>query len=182
MPNYHRRDFLKIGLGALAGSLLPLKTITAAVGTDAASRGLSFYNTHTGERLNVLYYRQGDYCPEALARINHLLRDHRTGAVATIDTKLLDQLQAVKSLIQPHSPFQVISGFRSPLTNNRLRQSSSRVARRSFHTTGEAIDIRLPGYNTARLRDLCIQLKAGGVGYYPRSDFVHLDTGPVRAW
>jgi len=179
---YHRREFLKIAMGAIAATALPLEAISATLKGFDARRTLSFYNTHTNEQLKVCYFEQGVYIPESLSRINHVLRDHRTGTIKPIDTELLDLLYALKSRVRPQGPFHVISGYRSPATNDMLRRNSGGVAKTSFHTMGQAIDIRLPGYNTAGLRNQCVNLSAGGVGYYSRSDFVHLDVGPVRTW
>lgn len=181
MQGYHRRDFLKISLATLAAALLP-RTALAAIRANDDRRTLSFYNTHTGEHIKTCYFENGDYCPDGLACINHILRDHRTGTITEIDPQLLDQLYAIKGLVETDQPFSVISGYRSPRTNRQLRQNGGAVARKSFHTMGQAIDVRLPGLSTQRLRRLALDLKAGGVGYYPRSDFVHLDTGPVRSW
>jgi uncharacterized protein YcbK (DUF882 family) len=132
--------------------------------------------------MRVTYFSEGAYLPDALMRINYLLRDHRTGDVTAIDPNLLDLLFSVKSNISEPAVFNVISGYRSPETNRKLRAHTSGVAKNSLHTRGRAIDIRLPGFETKRLRNLCVTLKAGGVGYYPRSDFVHVDTGRVRTW
>lgn len=159
-----------------------MPAIAAITQSEPSQRRLAFYNTHTRETLDVCYYDQGAYCPDALARINRIMRDHRTSEIQPIDRRLLDALFAVKSRIRPRTPFHIISGYRSPTTNEMLRTSTSGVARTSFHTKGQAVDIRLPGYRTRRLRDLCRSLKSGGVGYYADSDFVHLDTGPVRTW
>ena len=143
---------------------------------------LSFYNTHTAEALHVCYYEQGCYRPGALARIDHILRDHRSDDIIHIDPNLLDLLFAIHNRIGRNEPFHVISGYRSPATNEMLRRISRGVAKRSYHTKGKAIDIRLPGFSTQRLRDVCLSMKAGGVGFYPRSNFVHVDTGQVRTW
>lgn len=178
----HRRQFIQIGLGALAGSMLPLKSIAAIAARADAPRILAFYNTHTQEALKVCYHTGKDYRPEALTRINHILRDHRCNTVANIDIGLLDLLYNVRQKSGTKEPFQIISGYRSPATNEMLRSKTNGVAKTSYHTKGQAIDIRLNGYSTKRLRDLCIRLKSGGVGYYPRSNFVHLDIGPVRRW
>ena len=182
MLSCNRRDFLKMSAGALASAVLPLPALAAVVEHTDCNRKLSFFNTHTQETLDVCYYESGDYRPEAMDRINYILRDFRTHQILPIDPQLLDQLFALKIRIRPRTPFHIISGYRSPATNAMLRKISTGVARTSLHTKGQAIDIRLPGYNTARLRDLSIKLKAGGVGYYPKSDFVHLDTGRVRHW
>ncbi len=177
-----RRDFIKLSAGAFAASFLPLPALASALTESDARRHLAFHNTHTGETADVCFYDWGDYCPEALQQINHILRDHRTNDVKPIDLKLLDRLYALKVKIGTDTPFHVISGYRSPATNAMLRKISTGVARKSFHTRGMAIDIRLPDYDTRKLRDACIALNSGGVGYYRDSDFVHLDTGPVRHW
>lgn len=180
--SWSRREFLKLGLGAAAGSLLPMPAMAAVLKNLDPQRKLTFYNIHTNESLSICYYDEGIYRPQSLERIDHILRDYRTGGVVPIDPKLLDVLFALKCRMRSSAPFSVISGYRSPATNAMLRHTTSGVARCSFHTKGRAIDIRLPGYNTKHLRDLCIKLKAGGVGYYPKHDFVHLDTGRVRTW
>ncbi len=177
-----RRDFIKLGLGALTTCLLPMPALAAVMTKPDAERHLAFYNTHTGESADVCYYDQGGYCAKSLDRINHILRDHRSNEIMPIDLKLLDHLYALKLKIGTNSPFHVISGYRTPATNAALRKSSNGVARKSYHMHGRAIDIRLPGYDTHRLRNACISLNSGGVGYYEKSNFVHFDTGPVRTW
>ncbi len=178
----NRRDFLKLSASALAGSMLPLPALAAVLKNTDAKRTVSFFNVHTNETASICYFNDGGYCPEALERTNYILRDYRTDEILPIDPQLLDQLFALKSRIHPQTPFHVISGYRSPVTNAMLRRTTTGVARNSWHTKGRAVDIRLPGYNTRRLRDLCSKLRAGGVGYYPKSDFIHLDTGEVRTW
>lgn len=176
-----RRDFMKIGTGLLATGLLP-SVGWSALAPDDTRRSLSFYNTHTNERLSVCYFRNGAYCPDAMARINHILRDHRTGGIKAMDPALLDLLVSVTRHLGCGTPFHIISGYRSPQTNALLRKRTTGVAKNSYHLLGRAIDIRLPGCDTRQLRKVCLDLKGGGVGYYPRSDFVHLDTGAFRAW
>lgn len=154
----------------------------AAPALAAPTRRLDFGHLHTGERLSVTYFRGGAYDADALDRIDGFLRDFRTGEVAVIDRDLLDTLYLVRQRLGAGGRFEVISGYRSPQTNAMLRQRSSGVAKRSLHMEGRAIDVRLTGVDTAGLRDAAIALQAGGVGYYRRSDFVHLDTGRVRAW
>lgn len=127
-------------------------------------------------------YYQGGYDPTTLARVNHFLRDFRTDEVHAIDPGVLDTLFAVRSRVGRDDPFHVISGYRSPETNAYLRRHSSGVAKHSLHMEGRAIDVRLPGIPTAKLRDIALTMQRGGVGYYPASDFVHLDTGRVRFW
>jgi len=174
----NRRKFLKLGMLAAA---LPLPAF-ASRGPSVAERRLSFDNLHTGEKLDLPYWIEGDYVPETLAEINHVLRDHRTGQVAAIDTGLLDLLHRVNAALGTSQPFQVISGYRSPASNQMLSSNSSGVAKRSLHMEGKAIDIRLPGIQLADLHRTGLMLRSGGVGYYPGSNFVHLDVGRVRTW
>ena len=181
MGSCNRRDFLKIGTGFLATCLVPA-TAWSALLSDSNRRSLSFFNTHTGERLTLCYFKDGAYCPDALERANHILRDHRTGDIQAMDSRLMDMLYTVNHHLGSDSAFHIISGYRSPKTNARLRIQGSGVAKFSYHMLGRAIDIRLPGYETRKLRQACLDLKLGGVGYYPRSDFVHVDTGAFRSW
>lgn len=183
MIRYHRRDFLKLGTIAMVGSLFPFPALAAVSKHHTGpERTLAFYNTHTAETVRVCYFKDGAYQPEALKKINHVLRDHRTNEIKSIDPDLLDVLHTIQGRLDITAPFHVISGYRSPKTNEMLRRSSSGVARKSMHTHGKAIDIRLPGCPTKRLHNVCLELKAGGVGYYAKSDFVHVDTGRVRSW
>lgn len=175
-PTLSRRQFLRLGMLAAA---LPLPAFASR---EAAERRLGFLNLHTGEKLDLPYWIEGDYVPESLTEINRVLRDHRTGAVAAIDIQLLDLLGRVKAALGTAQPFQVISGYRSPASNSLLATNSSGVARRNLHMEGKAIDIRIPGVQLADLRRAGLMLKGGGVGYYPDSNFVHLDVGRVRTW
>jgi uncharacterized protein YcbK (DUF882 family) len=172
-----RRRFV-CALGAVALSTGP-RTATAVAGTE---RALSFDNLHTGERLNVEYYASGVYVPQALAAVNLLLRDFRTGEVGPIDAALLDLLHRLATATGSRRPFQIISGYRSPATNEALRRRSSGVASASLHTVGQAIDIRLDDVPLETLRDAAVALRSGGVGHYPASNFVHVDTGRLRTW
>lgn len=170
-----RRRFLRAaGVACLGLSIAPRAWA-------AAPRSISFYHTHTGERLSLVYFEHGAYVREALTAINALLRDFRTGDSAEIDPRLFDTLHAL-NLACGAGTFEVISAFRSPHTNALLRSRGHGVAKNSLHTQGRAIDVRLAGCDTRRLRDAAIALGAGGVGYYAASDFVHLDTGRVRTW
>lgn len=179
----NRRRFIKLGLLAtVAATLAPSRVIAAVDQSLRPTRSLSFFNTHTGERLDACYCKAGRYHREALKTINYILRDHRTGDVKTIDPHLLDILYALSRRLDATGPFHIISGYRSPATNALLRTRSKKVASGSFHTRGMAIDIRLPDIDTARLHRKAVKMEAGGVGYYPESDFVHLDCGPVRTW
>lgn len=147
----------------------------------AEPRSLSLRHLHTGERLSLVYYADGAYVPESLAQVDWLLRDFRTGEVHAIDPQLLDTLHALQRKCR-QSAFEIISGYRSSRTNTMLRIAGGGVAERSLHLSGRAIDVRLTGFDTARLRAAAVSLGRGGVGYYPESNFVHLDTGRVRTW
>ncbi len=147
-----------------------------------APRELSFHHAHTDEKLAITYYEGGLYRPEALTRINHLLRDWRTDEAHEIDLKLLDMLHSLRQATGNRGDFKVISGYRSPTTNAMLRRKINGVAKRSLHMQGRAIDVRLTDVNTATLRNIAIAMKSGGVGYYRKSNFVHLDTGRFRTW
>ena len=173
-----RRNFLAAGLASLplVGGF-PRRLLALA-----SSRSLSFYNTHTGERLVVEYFVGGEYVPDALQQVNWFLRDFRTGGVRDIDPGVLDILTRVHELTGASRPFDVISGYRSPETNAMLRRRSHEVSSGSLHMVGQAIDVRLPGVALTRVRDAGYALGLGGVGYYRKSDFVHLDTGRVRRW
>jgi len=129
-----------------------------------------------------MYFADGRYDPATLARVNHFLRDFRTGDVHPIDPGVLDILFALRTRADRDDPFHVISGYRSPHTNSLLRSRSEGVAAHSLHMEGRAIDVRLPGFPTRKLREIALGMRRGGVGYYAASDFVHLDTGRVRFW
>jgi uncharacterized protein YcbK (DUF882 family) len=178
-----RRRFL-CDAAAVAGLLLvPCAGGAAprARGSAARARELAFENLHTGERLEVAYCERGEYVPEALAHLDRLLRDHRTGEVHPIDPALFDLLHDVRAATAGGA-FEVISGFRSAATNQMLRAQGGGIAEKSLHLVGKAIDVRLRGVETARLRRAALRLARGGVGFYPGPDFVHLDTGRVRYW
>lgn len=147
-------------------------------------RELSFYHTHTGKRLDIVYSRNGAYDTSALDEINRFLFDFRTGDKAEMDPELLDLIYDVRERLGSDSTYQVVSAFRSPKTNEMLRGRSqnSGVAKNSQHILGKAIDVRLEGVRTSVLRDTAIAMQRGGVGYYEASDFVHMDTGRVRRW
>ena len=145
-------------------------------------RRLSFQNLHTGESWSDEYFANGRYEPQALAGIRHVLRDHRTGTSHEIDVRLLDLLVELRWTLDSEQRFEVISGYRSPQTNAMLHRESAGVAASSLHMEGMAIDIRLPGRSLGKVRDAALWLGQGGVGYYPKSDFVHVDVGRVRRW
>lgn len=174
-----RRNFLRTCGSALilTGGLSPLENVLAST-----RREIGLTNTHTGEHLKLCYFRDGNFVAEACQRLNHLLRDFRTGDVHPIDPKLYDLVYAIQTEIGHRGQVQIISGYRSPATNKKLRDASSGVAKRSLHMQGQALDIRLSDVDSARVRDAALALRAGGVGYYRKSDFVHVDTGRVRHW
>ncbi len=167
-------------LGWLGAGALALHTRPVWAATETKS--LAFRNTHTGESLRCTYWDTTGYRADALRDIDHILRDHRTGDVALMDLGLLDILHALRSTLDSDEPFEVISGYRSPKTNEMLRQKGSGVNENSLHMTGRAIDVRLPGRQTTDLRTAAIALRGGGVGYYAISNFLHVDVGPVQQW
>ena len=173
-----RRDLLQAAGSLVTLALAPLPTFAR----PGSPRELRFYHTLTSEKLSVVYAENGAYVPEALREINYLLRDFRSGDVHRIDPRLLDLLHGVQARTGSSGTFEVISGFRSPATNDMLRHKSSGVAQNSMHLKGQAIDVRLTGAATRNIRRAAIAMRQGGVGYYPGSDFVHLDTGRVRTW
>jgi uncharacterized protein YcbK (DUF882 family) len=175
-----RRDLIKTTLAAAAVSLVP--SFARASLAAAPARSLQFYNTHTAESLKTVYWENGSYIPEALGSINHILRDFRTNTVKPIDPRLLDLLASLHNRLDSNTPFEIISGYRSPQTNAALHARSSGVASHSMHIEGKAIDIRLTDKPLAMLHNAALAMNAGGVGYYPGSDFVHVDTGRVRHW
>jgi uncharacterized protein YcbK (DUF882 family) len=177
-----RRAFLAAGLIMTAGCFLPYKAIAAVSKVFSTERELSFFNIHTGEKMKAVYYCQGSYVAQALYDINYILRDYRTGGVKEIDTDLLDLLFALHQKLKSKTPFNVISGYRSPETNSLLSVMGKGVVKNSLHIYGKAIDIRLPGHELKTLQRAAIDLRRGGVGYYPHSDFVHVDVGRIRYW
>jgi uncharacterized protein YcbK (DUF882 family) len=145
-------------------------------------KSLAFHNLHTLEDLEVVYWRDGRYLAPALDEIYYILRDHRQEEVHPIDTGLLDLLHALNRRLGTARPFHLVCGYRSPKTNAMLRKRSRGVARKSLHLKGMAVDIRVPGFRTSALRDIASSLRGGGVGYYRKPGFVHLDVGRVRYW
>ena len=177
-----RRSFLRtasqlaLGLAAVAVPGTGLATVVPG------KRALSLYHAHTNQDLDITYAWGDMYNPIALAKITRFLGDFRTGETCPIDPRLLDILWAVQQEMGRQGTYQVLSGFRSPRTNNMLRSGSNGVAEHSLHMEGRAIDIRFEGINTRQIRECAVEMKCGGVGYYPKSDFVHLDTGRYRTW
>jgi uncharacterized protein YcbK (DUF882 family) len=179
MTNYRgwtRRRILAAAISIPAISLPGLATAASS------AQRLRFWNTHTNEKLDIVYRDKRGTRPDALAQINHILRDHRTGTVTQMDAGLLDILSALYDGHGSTGRFEIISGYRSPASNEMLRHRSGGVAKNSYHTLGQAIDIRLSDVSTSQLRDSALELGRGGVGYYASDDFIHVDTGRVRFW
>jgi len=175
----NRRSFLVIGAALTVGGL-PLRAGANIV--PATERTIAFHNLHTGENLKTTYWAEGRYIVSSLEDIDFVLRDFRTGEVAEIDPGLLDLLHVLRGRMESSEPFHIISGYRSPKTNSKLAQASNGVAKKSLHMRGMAADIRLPGRALSDLKHAAASLKLGGVGYYPKSDFIHVDVGRVRYW
>jgi uncharacterized protein YcbK (DUF882 family) len=185
----NRRSILQWGaLGALSVSSLP--SVLSASSLFAAptkfdsltERSLAFHSLHTGENLKTVYWSQGEYIPDSLSEIHHILRDFRTGDVYPMDPRLLDLMCKLHTTMETTASFDIISGYRSPKTNAALHSQSNGVAENSLHLKGMATDLHLPGRSLASLRNAALSLRAGGVGYYPASQFVHVDVGRVRSW
>jgi uncharacterized protein YcbK (DUF882 family) len=178
MAQLPRRSLLAAGLATGVGILArPLAALA-----EAPARKLAVLNLHTGERLEASYWEAGSYLPDALVAFDKVLRDHRTGEVHAIAPNLLDLAVALLHRLDVRETVQIISGYRSPQSNAALHAASSGVATRSLHMEGKALDVRIPGVPLARLRDVALSLQGGGVGYYPSSDFVHVDVGRIRRW
>jgi uncharacterized protein YcbK (DUF882 family) len=170
----------------LAGNAASLSAATAPTNPAAPPRfELRMHHLHTGEDIDIVYRIGDTYIPEALDRLNHFLRDHRTQDVSSYDPKEFDVLHAIlTSLGRPNAVIDIVCGYRTPWSNNflRTRAASTGVAEHSQHMLAKAIDIRVPGVTTEALRNAALALHAGGVGFYPVSQFVHVDVGPVRTW
>ncbi len=178
IDNKSRRGLLKAVFGGVFTALmLPLRRAGAV-----DERQLAFFHTHTGKRLDVVYKRNGEFVPEVLSVINTFLSDFRTGDVAEMDPHLLDLIYDLREALGSEGTYEVISAYRSPATNDMLRQRSGGVAKNSQHLLGKAIDVRLGDVDLTKLRDTAIAMQRGGVGYYASANFVHIDTGPVRRW
>jgi uncharacterized protein YcbK (DUF882 family) len=175
-----RRSFLGMGLGAVAVAAFgcPVEAAVRAM----PERALHLYNTHTGESVKTVYWADGRYLAKSLIQVNRVLRDHRSGDVHPIDPRLLDVMVAVHKKFGNKGAIHIISGYRSPASNAMLISASDGVAHNSLHMTGKAVDIRIPGQTTRIVGKAAKTLRAGGVGTYPTSNFVHIDTGKVRYW
>jgi len=166
------------GLTAFA----PFRALASIPDADPQDRTLWLYNPVTEETLTATYWFNGQYVPDALEKIDYIMRDHRTGEVKSIDLGLINLLHTIKIQIGLDEPFHVVSGYRCRKSNELLRKSGRNAARNSYHLKGQAADIRLPDGHLASLRKVATVIKGGGVGYYPRDNFVHVDVGPVRYW
>jgi uncharacterized protein YcbK (DUF882 family) len=150
---------------------------------ESEEHRLRLYNTHTGERIDIDYRRGDQYISSALAKLDYFLRDHRTNDVRHFDPRLYDILSDLTASIgHPGGEIDIVCGYRTPSTNESLRAHTTGVAKNSLHIQAEAIDLRMPGVDTLKLRQAALALRRGGVGYYPHSDFIHVDTGRVRQW
>ncbi len=171
-----RRDFLRFGLMMGAGVLMPRSLLA-----NTGERTLHLYHIHTHERIRSTFWVDGEYIYEELENLEYFLRDYRNDEIHKIDLALIEYLYDIQSLLNPKE-IHIISGFRSKYTNNYLRRHSKGVAKNSYHTKGKAVDIRIPELSISTLKYAALSLKRGGVGYYPRSNFVHIDTGMPRYW
>lgn len=185
-PRLARRRFLKMGAAlvtaGMSGNAFAKTSALLQPEPMQPERKLNFFNIHTGEQLSAVYWADGAYQPQGLTDIYRVLRDYRTGDISTISSQLLDLLHTLSTTMDAKQPFHVISGYRSTTTNAMLAEKSQGVAKHSLHMEGLAIDIRLPGHALSDLRRAALSLNGGGVGYYPASDFVHVDVGRVRTW
>jgi uncharacterized protein YcbK (DUF882 family) len=170
-----------LGAASSLGFSLISKPLYASHPSQIPEKTVKLYNQHTGEMLKSTYWVNGEVVDDSLEEISYLLRDHRTGEMIDIDVQLLDQVVQLQRLLESESEFNVISGYRSPKTNEMLRSHTDGVARNSFHTRGRAIDLRMPGKNIRNVYAAALKMRAGGAGFY-RSGFIHLDTGVVRNW
>lgn len=177
--NLSRRRFVQaLTVGAAVSVAMP----QICLASSALERRLRFYHVRTGERLSIVYAENGKYVPEALIKIAFFLRDHRSGDVHQIDPPLLDLLHDLVSMTRQNATFDVVSAYRSPETNAMLRKRIKRVAKKSLHMQGRAVDVKLGKLDAQTLRGAAVKLARGGVGYYSQSGFLHLDTGPFRTW
>jgi uncharacterized protein YcbK (DUF882 family) len=189
--NVPRRRVLRLGgaavftglVSSLAGSAFADIAGPAVTNLVAKrTRSIALHNLHTGESLNTEYWVNGAYVPEALTAVNKVMRDWRNNEIHEIDPKLVDALSLMRSWMDKSDAFQVISGFRSPVSNAKMHEASSGVAKNSLHMEGKAIDIRMPGCDLKNLHGAALKMRCGGVGFYPVSNFVHVDVGRVRTW
>jgi len=174
--------FLQVAL-LVSSILFPSFRIATATDLPVQEHRLLLFHLHTNERIDIVYRKGDSYLPDAVDRLDHFLRDHRTGDVIALDPRLFDLLSDLTAAVgRAGAEIDIVCGYRTPWSNEFLRSTTVGVAKHSQHMLGEAIDIRIPGVPTARLRDAALSLHRGGVGYYPESQFVHVDLGPVRRW
>lgn len=173
-----RRRFLALTLATAAN----MAAVPALARPHAAERAIAFHNIHTGESLNALFWADGRFVAEGLSEIDRIMRDYRTDEIQQIDRNLIALLHRLQSLVGTNRPFHIISGYRSPKTNAMLRKNGRGVAVTSLHMQAKAADVRLPGVALAELHRAALSMQKGGVGYYPKSDFIHVDTGRTRKW
>lgn len=178
--DHHRRKWLALGGVTLGMALLPGQSFASL--STARPRILTLNNLNTGERLKTEFFDGRRYNKDELARLNHFFRDYRANKVKTIDPRLFDQLYRLQVMLGNNRPVQLISGYRSQATNEDLRMRSRGVAKQSYHIQGRAMDFHIEGVQLANIRKAALKMRAGGVGYYPQSNFVHIDTGPARTW
>lgn len=182
-----RREFLKNSSALCVGAILMPHTLfsQALVPTSLSikeNKSLQLFNINTREFLDVTYFKNGAYIKNALEKINKIMADRRSGQMTEIDVKLIDSLYAIHSQSGAKEPIDIICGYRSPKTNSKLSNSKRGVAKGSYHTLGKAADIKIDGVSLSQAREIAHSLNAGGVGYYPRSGFLHIDVGPLRTW
>jgi uncharacterized protein YcbK (DUF882 family) len=172
-------------MGLLASTCVvatPSTALAALSSSPTKMKELAFRNLHTDEKLRVTFWKNGSFDRAAMQKIHHILRDHRSGDVYPISANLIEMLYSLQSKLRTDSVIEIISGYRSPKTNAMLARQSDGVARQSYHTRGLATDIRMEGVSLRQIQTTALFMRRGGVGYYPRSDFVHVDVGPVRRW
>jgi uncharacterized protein YcbK (DUF882 family) len=180
-----RRGFLKYGFATMAATAALCSTSAPALAALPRLKGirsLAFHNLHTDERVRIDYWRDGQYDNAAYAKFNHILRDHYSGDIRPMDPRLMDLLHDIQTRVENDRPIEIISGYRSPKTNMMLASYSDGVAKHSYHTKGMAVDIRLNGTPLSKLYHTAEDMRRGGAGFYPDSQFVHVDVGPVRRW
>jgi len=178
--NHHRRKMLALSCAALGIAILPQTSF--AMLSSPRPRILQLNNLNTGESLKAEFFNGKGYNPEELIRLNHFFRDYRANKITSIDPRLFDHIYRLQLMLDTNKPVQLISGYRSRETNQELRERSSGVAKHSFHMLGKAMDFHIEGIQLGNIRKAALKARMGGVGYYPSSNFVHIDTGPVRAW
>jgi uncharacterized protein YcbK (DUF882 family) len=191
MQSYRRISQCLCIVGALLLLIAPMGACPQSSGVSSQQQpsqkdqdhSLRLFNTHTGERMDIVYRSGNQYISTALAKLDYFLRDHRTGDVRHLDPRLYDILSDLTvSIGHPGGEIDIVCGYRTSSTNESLRAHTTGVAKNSLHIRAEAIDLRMPGIDTLTLRMAALALRRGGVGYYPHSDFIHVDTGRVRQW